>query len=81
MGTLDANLVHPREVFKPALAYSAAGIVLVHNHPSGVVSPSALDIEVTRQIAEAGRLLGIDLVDHVVVTESSYESIPIPLAG
>jgi DNA repair protein RadC len=77
IGTLDANLVHPREVFKPALAYSAAGIILVHNHPSGLSTPSSLDFEVTRQVAEAGRLLGIDLIDHVIVTESGYTSIPV----
>ncbi|HEU5114670.1 MAG TPA: DNA repair protein RadC, partial [Candidatus Paceibacterota bacterium] len=55
MGTLDANIVHPREVFKPALEYGASAVILVHNHPSGIVVPSSADIEVTRQLIEAGR--------------------------
>jgi DNA repair protein RadC len=76
IGTIDANIVHPREVFKPALAYSAAAVVLVHNHPSGVAEPSATDCEVTRQLVDAGRILGIDLVDHVVVTKDSFTSVP-----
>lgn len=77
MGTLDANLIHPREVFKPAIEYGAAAVILVHNHPSGVVTPSAPDIEITKQIAEAGRIVGIALVDHVVVGKGKYASVPI----
>jgi DNA repair protein RadC len=77
IGTLDSNLIHPREVFKPALEYSAAGLILVHNHPSGKAIPSKADCLVTKQIAEAGRLLGIDLIDHVIVTEKSFVSIPV----
>lgn len=76
IGTVDANLVHPREVFKPALEYSAAGVVLVHNHPSGITAPSEADRAVTRQLAEAGKIFGIDLVDHVIVTEHGFESVP-----
>lgn len=77
IGTVDANLLHPREVFRPALLYAAAGVVLVHNHPSGVAEPSPQDRTVTAQIAEAGMMLGIELVDHVIVTRDSFASIPI----
>ncbi|KND50439.1 MAG: DNA repair protein RadC [Parcubacteria bacterium C7867-007] len=75
IGTIDANLIHPREVFRPALAHAAAAVVLVHNHPSGVVTPSEADCMVTQQIAAAGRILGIELVDHVVITEDTFTSI------
>lgn len=77
IGTVDSNLIHPREVFKPALEYSAAGIILVHNHPSGKSTPSKADCLITKQIAEASRLLGIDLIDHVIVTEKSFASVPL----
>lgn len=77
IGSVDANLIHPREVFKPALQYSAAGVILVHNHPSGIRKPSQADILVTKQVTEAGLLLGIDLIDHVIVTEKGFSSIPI----
>jgi DNA repair protein RadC len=77
IGTVDANLIHAREVFRPALAHAAAGVILVHNHPSGVATASEADRQVTLQIAEAGRVLGIDLIDHVVVTEEGFVSIPI----
>lgn len=77
IGTIDANLIHPREVFRPALAHAAAAVVLVHNHPSGIVTPSEADRIVTLQIAEAGRVLGIDLIDHVVVAEDGFVSIPV----
>lgn len=76
IGTIDANLIHPREVFRPALAHAAAAVVLVHNHPSGVVTPSEADFLVTQQIASAGKIIGIDLVDHVVITQESFISIP-----
>lgn len=76
IGTVDANLVHPREVFKPALEYSAAAVILVHNHPSGSAKPSATDVEVTEQLVRAGKLLGIDLIDHVIVAGNSFASIP-----
>lgn len=77
IGTVDANLLHPREVFKPALEYCAAGIVLVHNHPSGVSTPSDADVAMTRQLKDAGKLLGIELVDHLVVTDSGYACVPL----
>lgn len=77
IGTVDANLIHPREVFKPALEYSAAGVILVHNHPSGIATPSESDLTITKQVADAGRILGIDLIDHVIVTANGWASIPI----
>ncbi len=77
IGTVDSNLIHPREVFKPALEYSAAAVVLVHNHPSGIVTPSEADISITQQLAEAGKLFGIDLVDHVIVTSEGFARVPV----
>lgn len=74
IGSLNASIVHPREVFKPALACSAAALVIVHNHPSGDPSPSREDREVTRTLSEAGRLLDIPLHDHVVVGADAYFS-------
>jgi DNA repair protein RadC len=73
-GTLTASLVHPREVFRPALREAAAALLLVHNHPSGDPAPSAEDRAVTRRLAEAGELLGIRVLDHVVVAEQGYFS-------
>lgn len=77
IGTVDANIIHPREVFKPALEYSAAAVILVHNHPSGETSPSDADIAITKQLVEAAKLLGIDLIDHVIVTKDDFKSVPI----
>lgn len=73
-GILDASVVHPREVFKPAVIESAAAVILVHNHPSGDPMPSPEDREVTRQLIEAGRILGINVLDHVVVGDGRYVS-------
>lgn len=73
-GVLDASVVHPREVFRAAITESAASIVLVHNHPSGDPAPSPEDRQVTRQLAEAGRLIGIPVVDHVVIGDGNYVS-------
>ncbi len=66
IGTLNANLVHPREVFRPALISRAASIVVLHNHPSGDTSPSEADIEVTQRLKQAGKIFGIEVVDHVI---------------
>jgi DNA repair protein RadC len=66
-GTLDMLLVHPREVFRPAISANAAGIILVHNHPSGDPTPSEADVRVTRDLIRAGQLLKIEVVDHVVI--------------
>ncbi|HYF28743.1 MAG TPA: DNA repair protein RadC [Candidatus Paceibacterota bacterium] len=78
IGTVDMNIVHPREVFRPALEYAAAAVILVHNHPSGNVEPSEADIAVTAQLIEAGALLGIDVIDHVIVTRGGFKSVAGP---
>lgn len=69
-GTLDANLVHPREVFKEAIQSLAFSIILVHNHPSGSPEPSEADIDITKRIVETGKVVGIDVLDHIIVTEN-----------
>ncbi len=74
-GTLTASLVHPREVFGPAVRESAAAVILVHNHPSGDPRPSREDIAITRRLARAGQLLGIPVLDHVVVAERGWVSL------
>ena len=75
LGTLTASLVHPREVFGPALREPAAAVVLVHNHPSGDPTPSREDREITVRLAAAGELLGIPVLDHVVVAEQGFVSL------
>jgi len=77
IGTIDANLVHPREVFRPALEYSAAAIVLAHNHPSGNIQPSLADIEFTKQLVESGKIMGITILDHVIITKEGFSSVPV----
>jgi len=72
-GTLDTLLVHPREVFKPAIAANAAAIVLVHNHPSGDPTPSEADIKVTRDLIRAGQLLKIEVLDHIIIGRRTQE--------
>ena len=67
MGTLTCALAHPREIFKIAILASAAAIVVSHNHPSGDPAPSAQDLQLTRQLREAAKIIGIDLIDHVIV--------------
>ncbi len=74
-GTLTASLVHPREVFRPALRAAAAALVLVHNHPSGDPTPSREDHEVTCRLVKAGEILGVPVLDHVVVAERGYRSL------
>jgi DNA repair protein RadC len=73
-GTLDASIVHPREVFREALLEHAAGVILIHNHPSGNSSPSEEDLRITKQLVEAGRLLGIKVFDHIILAGESYRS-------
>jgi DNA repair protein RadC len=72
-GTLDTILVHPREVFKPAIAANAAAIILLHNHPSGEATPSEADIKVTRDLIRAGQLLKIEVLDHVILGRATQE--------
>lgn len=74
VGTLTSSLVHPREVFKPAILASAAALVLVHNHPSGDPEPSAEDRALTRRLVEAGEMLGIRILDHVVIGDDRFRS-------
>ncbi len=73
VGTLDTSLLHPRDVFEPALQLAAAGVVLAHNHPSGSLEPSDEDIAITKRVADAGDLLGITLVNHIVVSTGGYK--------
>ena len=73
-GTLDATLVHPRDVFRAALMSNTGSIILAHNHPSGDPSPSADDIQLTRRLVAAGALLGVDVLDHIIVGDSRYYS-------
>ncbi|MCL6625406.1 RadC family protein [Alicyclobacillus shizuokensis] len=75
MGSLDASIVHPREIFKSAVKRSASAILCIHNHPSGDPQPSPEDIAVTRRLCEAGRLLGIDVLDHIVVGDGRFASL------
>jgi len=74
-GTLDASIVHPRDVFREALLESAAGVILIHNHPSGNPAPSEEDLRVTKQLVEAGRLLGIKVYDHIIMGGEDYRSL------
>ena len=78
IGTLNSSLVHPREVFEPAVALHAASIIVAHNHPSGSLEPSQEDRDVTRRLTQAGTILGIPLLDHVVVTKDGWQQIMIP---
>ena len=77
IGTVDANIIHPREVFKPAIDHAASAVILVHNHPSGEVTPSEADIEITKQIVEAGKVLGIPLIDHIIVAKDNFGSVKV----
>lgn len=76
IGTLTANIVHPREVFRPALEYSAAAVILAHNHPSGSAKPTKDDIEATKQIKAAATVLGIEFLDHIVIAGNKFECVP-----
>jgi len=75
IGSLNSSLVHPREVFKNPIRRSAAAIILVHNHPSGDPEPSREDIQVTRRLVEAGQLLGIEVLDHLIIGDGSFISL------
>ncbi len=75
IGTLTASLVHPREVFADAITDRAASIIVAHNHPSGSLDPSAADLEVTERLKDAGKLLGINLLDHIIVTATSHTTL------
>ncbi len=75
IGTLNASLIHPREVFEPAIKFLASHIIVAHNHPSGSLEPSEEDLAVTKRLGDAGKLLGIQLLDHVIVTTIGYISL------
>nr|WP_318247594.1 DNA repair protein RadC [Bacillus infantis] len=75
IGSLNASIVHPREVFKEAFRRSAASIICIHNHPSGDPAPSREDIEVTKRLAECGKIIGIDVLDHLIIGENKYVSL------
>jgi len=74
IGSLNSSLIHPREVFEPAVSHLAAQIIISHNHPSGDPSPSEEDIEVTKRLIQVGEILGIEIIDHVIVTEKEFFS-------
>ena len=74
-GILDASIIHPREVFKPAIKNSASKIILVHNHPSGDPTPSREDEEMTKDFKKTGKMLGISLVDHIIIGKEKYQNI------
>jgi len=75
VGSLNASIVHPREVFKPAIKKSASSIIAIHNHPSGDPTPSREDIEVTKRLSQAGNIIGIDVLDHIIIGDSNYISL------
>lgn len=75
VGGLNTNIVHPREVFSPALEHLAASVILAHNHPSGDATPSEEDIRVTKRIAKAGKIMGIDVLDHIIIGKNSNVSL------
>ena len=74
MGTLNANLVHPREAFVEAIKSKAASVIFVHNHPSGDLEPSEDDLEITKRLVESGKILGIEVVDHIIITKTGFIS-------
>ncbi len=73
-GTLTTSLVHPREVFKDAIVHSAASVVLAHNHPSGDPEPSEDDLKITKKLVESGKILGIEVMDHIVIGKNNFYS-------
>ena len=75
LGTLTTNLVHPREVFQPAIQYSATAIILAHNHPSGDPEPSEDDIKITQQLVKASKIINIEILDHIIIGKNRYLSL------
>jgi DNA repair protein RadC len=75
VGTVNASIVHPREALRPALEKSATSMVLVHNHPTGSVAPSREDILITKRFEKCGRILGIDVLDHIIIGDGSFKSL------
>ena len=75
IGTINGSVAHPREIFNLAIKYSAANIIIVHNHPSGAVDPSKEDIKVSQRLKEAGNIIGINLIDSLIIGEDNYTSL------
>ena len=75
VGSLDTSIVHPREVFNEAITSRAASVIFAHNHPSGDPEPSKEDVELTRRLAKAGEIMGIDVLDHIIICDTSYVSL------
>lgn len=75
IGTLDTNLIHPRDVFYPAINRFSAGIIIAHNHPSGDPTPSKEDIEITKKLVEAGKIMNIDILDHIIIGKDNFKSL------
>ena len=75
IGSLNASIVHPREVFRSAISSSASSIVLVHNHPSGDPTPSREDIQITKRLVEAGKIIDIEILDHIIIGDNKYTSL------
>lgn len=75
VGSLNSSLVHPREVFKLAILSNSNAVILCHNHPSGICTPSQEDIEVTKRLVKAGEILGIEILDHVILGDNQYASL------
>jgi len=74
IGTLNQSLVHPRDVFRPALIDNSAGIIIAHNHPSGTLEASRADLQITQRLKEAGKIIGIEILDHIIVSEDGHYS-------
>jgi DNA repair protein RadC len=74
-GTLNASIVHPRDVFRFALIQTAANVILLHNHPSGDPSPSQEDVDITKRLVEAGKIMGVSVLDHLIIAGASYISL------
>lgn len=75
IGSLNSSIVHPREVLKSALLSNSASIIVAHNHPSDVTDPSPEDIEVTKRLIDAGKIVGVDLLDHLIICTDSFKSL------
>lgn len=75
VGSINSSIVHPREVFAPAIKKSCASLILVHNHPSGDPTPSQEDLNITRRLVEGGKILGIEVVDHIIIGDGKYVSL------
>jgi DNA repair protein RadC len=75
IGTLNSALIHPREIYKAAIVGNACSIMCFHNHPSGVATESREDVDVTKRLVESGRILGIDVIDHIIIGDGSYTSL------